>query len=173
MSRGYAELFTVRIGRSRTLFALLVLMHTLAMVAVLTVTREVPAALALLTLLAASAVFYLRRDALRNLKRSVVALRHRDDAVAGSIWELQFADGGTWHPATVCERFIHPLATVVLVRVAARRGLSFLGRSLGRSTVHSLVIVGDAIEAQAFAELRGRLRSVRGAKASHSRVHPV
>ena len=170
MSRGYAELFTLRIGRSRTLFALLILMHAIAMAAVLTVTGDVPAAL---TLLAASAVFYLRRDALRNLKRSVVALRHRDDAAAGSIWELQFADGGTWHPATVCERFIHPLATVVLVRVAVRRGLSFLGRSLGRSTVHSIVIVGDAIDAQAFAELRGRLRSVRSAKASHSRAHPV
>ena len=168
MSRGYAELFTVRIERSRTLFALLILMHVLAMAAVLTVTGDVPAAL---TLLAASAVFYLRRDALRNLKRSVVALRHRDDAAAGSIWELQFADGGTWHPATVCERFIHPLATVVLVRVAAR--LSFLGRSLRHSTVHSIVIVGDAIDAHAFAELRGRLRSVRSAKASRSRTHPV
>ena len=131
-------------------------MHAIAIGAVLTVTQHALAAPAAVAWLAASAVYYLRRDALRSLKRSVIALRHRDDAAAGSIWEVQFADGETWHSATVCERFIHPLATVVLVRVAARRGL------------HSIVLIGDAIGANAFAELRGRLRLVRSAKAQHS-----
>lgn len=155
MSRGYAELFSVNLGRSRILFVLLIAMHGVAVGAVLTVTQHLLVAPTAVALLIVSAVYYLRRDALRNLKRSIVALRHRDDAVAGSIWELQFAYADTWQPVTLSERFIHPLGTIVLVKAGARRRL------------YPIVIVCDAVAAKAFAELRGRLRSVRSAKLPH------
>lgn len=152
LSLGYAQTLSVDLRRSPTLAALLVVMHAAMLAALMIIAPLMPvisvgvAMTLAFAVTAASAVYYLRREAWRNLRHAVTGIRHCERQ-----FEIRLAGDGAWRAVTVTELFLHPWATVMRVRVHDT------GRML------AVVLMPDMLSAETFVQLRGRLRFARGA----------
>lgn len=132
------DTLTVAVGPSRRLAGLLAGMHVFAAAMCWLAPLPQWLAIALMPLLAASAWHALRRDSLRTLPNSLVAVRlHADGRCAFKV------RGETWHQAALLgSSFVSPWLTVLNLRPEA-----------GRFARH-LVILPDAVNAEDFRRLR-------------------
>lgn len=133
---------SITLKSSRSLAALLIIAHSVAGTVLLLLPVAIWPLLAMILLLAVSAWYVVQRHALLRLPSSVIGLKLMDEGKLDML-----TASGNWHEAQLgTEQFVNPRLTIVSYRCEGTRW-----------TRH-VVIVADMLDAEAFRELRVRLK---------------
>lgn len=142
MSAKSPDSLRLDLGASRTLAAVLIVVHGGAVAIAALLPLALPVRIAVIALVLASVYRAVRDHALRWGGTAITAFVLDD----GDSCTVRRGGADGWEQARLLDRWVHPQLTILVVRCRGRRWPS------------NIVIAADAVPAEAFRRLRVRLR---------------